>query len=118
MKKCLVLAVIIFFSCHKDELSPTITVTSPINNQIFNGGQTVLITANISDEDGLHMIHLAVTDNTTGGHLVHFEEHFDGRNYTLNQSFSPQSGRSYLIEIEATDHAENTAKQNLTVSAN
>ena len=118
MKIYVALLLLVLSGCKKDELAPVINVTQPSNNQQFSGGQTVSIIAAISDNDGLHMIHVSVTDNTTGGHLVHFEDHYDGRNYQLNQSFIPQAGRSYLLEIEATDHAGNVAKQNLTVSAN
>ena len=118
MKIYVALLLLVVTGCKKDELAPVISVTSPGNNQQFSGGQTVNIVAAISDNDGLHMIHAAVTDNTTGGHLVHFEDHYDGRNYQLNQAFIPQAGRSYLIEIEATDHSGNAARQHLTVSAN
>jgi hypothetical protein len=97
---------------------PVILLTSPTDNQVFGGGQTVNIRANITDNEGIHMVHLSVIDNTTAGHLVHTEEHPDEKTYNLNQSFVAQAGRSYTIDIDASDHNENTSKKELTVSAN
>jgi len=90
----------------------------PAENQVFTNSQPVSVQAAITDNEGIHMIHLAVTDIMSGGHMLHFEEHFDGRNYSLNNSFPVQQGRSYLIEIEATDHHENRTKKHLTVFVN
>ena len=120
MKKYLPLVFgILFFSCGKsDELAPVITVTSPNENQVFTGGQTVNVKATITDNEGIHTVHLSVIDNNTGGHLVHFEEHYDGKTYELNKSFPVQAGRSYKIEIGAHDHADNDAAKEITVSAN
>lgn len=106
-------------ACGKsDEISPVITLNSPQDNQAFTGGSLVNISATITDNEGIHMVHVSVTDNTTGGHLVHFEEHVDGKTFNVNQSFTAASGRSYLIEIESHDHADNSTKKELTVSGN
>jgi hypothetical protein len=120
MKKVLLIfSAILFFSCGKsDELSPVITVTSPTENQVFSGGQTVSVNATITDNEGIHTVHISVIDNSTSGHLVHLEEHFDGKTYNLNKTFPVQTGRSYHIEIGAHDHANNTTTKELTVSAN
>ena len=120
MKRFLPFAIgILLLSCGKsDELAPVITVDTPGDNQVFSGGQTVNVKATITDNEGIHMVHLTVLDNTTGGHLVHFEEHYDGKSYELNKSFTVQAGRSYSIEIGSHDHADNAATKELTVSAN
>src|SRR5689334_12479439 len=109
MKRFLSLVVLfVFCGCGKsDDVLPVITLLSPTDNQVFTGGQTVNVQATLTDNEGIHMAHLSVLDNSTGGHLVHFEEHFDGKIYHLNQSFVPVTGRSYHIEIEATDHNDN-----------
>jgi hypothetical protein len=105
--------------CSKpDEIAPVISVETPGENQVFTGGQSITIKATISDNEGIHIVHLTVLDNTTSGHMIHFEDHFDGKTYQLNKSFTPQAGRSYTIDIDGTDHNENTTKKQLTVSAN
>ena len=110
--------IVILLSCKKsDETPPVITMISPNENQIFTSGQSVTVKASITDDTGIHMIHLIVTDNT-GGHLIHMEEHFDGRNYNLNKSFSVQSGKTYTIHIDAADHADNITNKEFLVSSN
>ena len=119
MNKLILFLLIAFLTgCSKgDSTPPLITVTSPVNNQVFISGQSVTVKADIEDEDGLHMVHLIVTDNA-GGHIVHFEEHYEGRTYQMIKSFSVQSGKTYNIEVGATDHNENKGTKTLTVSAN
>jgi hypothetical protein len=119
MKKILIPFVLLaLFGCGKaDELAPEVAMISPGNNQVFPGGQTVVVKANISDNEGIHMVHAICTDET-GGHLLHFEEHLDAKTYSLNQSFPTISGRTYTIEVEATDHAENVTKKVVVVTTN
>jgi hypothetical protein len=119
MKKlCTFYFLLYLAGCGKsDEQAPVITLISPQSNQVFSAGTVVTVEADITDNEGIHMVHLVVTDNT-GGHLVHFEDHYDGRNYDLNKSFTVVAGRTYSIEMDATDHADNTARMNLTVSGN
>lgn len=114
-----VIIIIIFNSCQKkDELAPVISIITPTGNQVLPGNQPINVKANIKDENGLHMVHIMVLDNTNNGHLLHTEEHIDSRNYDLNKSFTPQPGRSYTIEIGAHDHSDNEAKKIIIVSTN
>jgi hypothetical protein len=107
-----------FFSCSKpDEIAPVISVISPQENQTFSDGQTVTIKATASDNEGLHMIHAIVVDNT-GGHWVHLEEHIDGKTFDINKTFSITAGKIFTITIDATDHNDNTTKKEITVTAN
>lgn len=119
MKKLCTLVFLMYMAgCGKsDEQAPEISLISPQSNQVFSAGQVVTVEADITDNEGIHMVHLVVTDNT-GGHLVHFEDHYDGRTYDLNKSFTVVAGRTYTIEMDATDHANNTTRRSLTVSGN
>ncbi len=110
---------LILCSCGKsDEVAPVITLLSPTENQAFTGGQSVTIQGTITDNEGLHMVHLEVTDLSTNGHMIHLEEHFDGKMFDLNKSFTTQTGRSYKIDLEAIDHADNVTSRVFQVSAN
>jgi hypothetical protein len=114
-----ILTVIVLFGCKKsDTMAPVITVTSPMENQVFPGGTTVMIKASITDDNSIHMVHVIVLDKLTDGHVVHSEEHTDSQSYEVNQSFLAIAGRSYSIEIEATDHGDNVSSKELTISAN
>lgn len=106
------------FGCKKsDEISPEIVVTSPQQNQVFSPGQTVTIKATITDNVGLHMIHVVAVDNT-GGHWVHSEDHIDGKSFEVNKAFIANPGKTYTITIDATDHDDNIATKEVIVSSN
>src|SRR5690349_8402398 len=109
MKRLLPLSLFaILLACgKKDDVAPVIELTMPMANQTFTGGTTVQIKATITDNESIHMVHCTVTDATTGGHMLHFEEHYDGNTFNLNQSFPTVAGRQYQIHIDATDHDDN-----------
>jgi hypothetical protein len=113
-----VLFLIFVFGCKKsDVVPPEIVVISPQQNQTYSSGQTVIIKATITDNDGLHMVHVIATDNT-GGHWVHSEDHVDGKSFQVNKTFVTNPGNTYIIIIEATDHDDNTASKEIIVSSN
>jgi hypothetical protein len=106
----------IFTGCHKgDNEAPTITISSPTDNQSFSAGQTVHVQAVIKDNVEIHHVHMYVTNNNNGSQVVHFEDHVDGGTYNLDQSFTTQAGITYKIEIQADDHAGNTGDAQVVV---
>jgi len=118
IKRLPILLLLFAFACKKpDEIVPEISVTSPQQNQVFSSGQTVTIRATVTDNEGLHMVHVIAVDNT-GGHWVHSEDHVDGKTFEVNKTFVTNLGKIYTITINATDHDENTATKEITVSAN
>jgi len=120
MKRIISLLVVsvLMFGCGKgDEIAPVITMISPTDNLVVTGGQTVAVQGTMTDNEGLHMVHAICTDNL-GGHLLHFEEHLDTKSYSLNQSFPTISGRTYTLEVEATDHGDNVTRKVITVTTN
>jgi len=106
------------FGCKKADMTPPeIVVSSPQQNQIFSSGQTVTIKATVTDNEGLHMVHVIAVDNT-GGHWVHSEDHVDGKKFEINKTFITNPGKTYTITIDATDHDDNTATKEIMVSSN
>lgn len=101
-----------------DTTVPIITVTSPTNNQVFSGGQTVNITAAISDDSNIEEVHLEITNTTTGAFITH--EHFvpGASTYALARTFTVQAGSAYRIKIEADDAHGNKTEAQVTISAN
>jgi len=118
MKKVYVLLLVFAFACKKkDEIAPNISITSPNENQVFSAGQTVVIKATVTDNEGIHMIHVIAVDNT-GGHWVHSEEHVDGKTFEINKTFVTNPGKTYTITIDAIDHDENITTKELICSSN
>ncbi|MCU7549565.1 Ig-like domain-containing protein [Chitinophagaceae bacterium LB-8] len=120
MKQILLsLLILCIVSCskNKDEEAPVITISSPTNNQSFAAGQTVNVSATVTDNVELHEVHLFVTNNATGHEVVHFEQHADAKTLNIDKSFTAQTGITYRIRVEADDHAGNGSEAQVLVSS-
>ena len=102
----------------KDTSPPTITIVSPLNNQIFTAGQTIQITVDASDNDKVTELHIQVINKTTGELLRLIHSFLGQANGTAHDSFIAQAGVTYIIEIIAQDPAQNLAKSQVEVSGN
>lgn len=122
MKRILIpgfLFLLLAAGCKKgDNTAPTISITSPTDNQSFPAGTTVHVKATIADNVELHHVHLYVTNASTGAQLLHFEDHVDAGTYNLDQTFVTLSGITYRIDVQADDHSGNTGEQVVTVTSN
>jgi len=118
MKQYLAIAAVVALTaCGKsDSEQPVITINSPLNGQSFTNGQTVTISAAISDNEELHDVQLTVVNTVNGNHILHEEYHPDVKTYTIGKTFTAQTGGVYRIEVMAGDHAENHTMTNVQVS--
>ena len=121
MKKLMTLlaAAFLITGCKKDAgdtRPPAIVITSPANGQVFTAGQTVNVTATVTDEDEIHAVHLFVYNKANYSDIVHEENHVDKNTYTLTRSFTAQAGINYLITVAAEDHSSNQSQANVEVS--
>ena len=112
------------FSCSKnsnretDRVLPVVTISAPLNNQVFTAGQTVNITGTLSDNQQLAEVHVHISNNTTGTLLVDIHRYPLSALYSLNESFTVQSGIEYKILVIAKDNAANENRATVLVSAN
>lgn len=112
------------FSCSKsnnretDRVLPVVTISAPLNNQVFTAGQTVNITGTLSDNQQLAEVHVHISNNNTGSLLVDIHRYPLSAAYTLNESFLIQSGIEYKIQVIAKDNAANENRATVLVSAN
>jgi long-subunit fatty acid transport protein len=112
------------FSCSKnnnretDRVLPVVAISAPLNNQVFAAGQPVNITGTLSDNQQLAEVHVHISNTTTGTLLVDIHRYPLSATYTLNESFSVQSGIEYKIQVIAKDNAANENRATLLVSAN
>ena len=113
-----ILAIPAFFAgCKKDSGEPpVISITTPADHQTFQGGQIVTINATIIDHDEVHHVHLYVRNKGTSGEILHVEEHPDTKTFSLSKTFTAQAGITYQIEIQADNHAGNTADVKIEVT--
>lgn len=126
MNKLFFIATLIItgFSCSKsnnketDRVLPVVTISAPLNNQVFSAGQPVNITGTLSDNQQLAEVHVHISNNSTGTLLVDIHRYPLSATYTLNESFSTQSGIEYKIQVIAKDNAANENRATVLVSAN
>jgi hypothetical protein len=119
----LLLSFLFLTGCKKDEETgdsqmPAIKLMAPINNQAFASGQTIHITATISDNSVIREVHLEIINTTTGVFLTH--EHYtpNAGSYELSKTFVAQANSSYKIKVEAEDGSRNNAKSEVSVISN
>jgi len=102
--------------CKKsDNHAPTITISSPLDNQSFTSGQSVHILANVTDNSEIHMVHLRVDNLTTNQEIIHIEDHVDVASFDFDTTFTASAATSYKIEVEANNHSGNDAIKDISI---
>jgi hypothetical protein len=114
----------VLVACSKDrrqsddkELT-VIQLSSPSNNQIFSGGQTANITATITDNNKLALVHVHIYNNGTGQLVIDIHRSPSGSTYSLNETLQVQTGIEYKIQVVAIDNSANQQVQTVFISAN
>ena len=122
-KNLLYLLLLSLAACKKDDViedgqAPVVLLTAPSNNQTFTAGESINITADITDNQKIIEVHLEIINNTTGAFITH--EHFvpDGASYKLTRSFTAQANSAYKIRVVAEDANSNSAKAEVSVISN
>ena len=120
-----VLLVIVFLGCSKDEDNtgqdnelPVIVINSPDNNQVFNAGARVIITGSVTDNKQVDELHIHVSDVFTGALLIDIHRAPETSSYSLNESFQAQSGIDYKIQVIAKDNSNNENRASVEISTN
>jgi mRNA-degrading endonuclease toxin of MazEF toxin-antitoxin module len=115
---------LLFVSCSKksgsesDNQLPVVTLSSPTNNQVFTAGQTVNITGTLTDNKRVAEVHVHISNHDTGDLLVDIHRNPGTASYTLNETFTVQSGIHYRIQVIAKDNSANEGRATVEVSAN
>jgi hypothetical protein len=114
----------VLVACSKDSRQsddkelPVIQLSSPSNNQVFSAGQTANITANITDNNKLALVHVHIYNNGTGQLVIDIHRSPAGSTYSLNESLQVQAGIEYKIQVVAIDNSANQQVQTVFISAN
>ncbi len=103
---------------NNDKTPPIITPSSPVNNQVFVAGQTVPVTMEVKDDQKLFLVHVHISDNSTGQLLYDIHRYPDNSSYSLDESFIAKAGTTYKILVIARDTGGNETNLPLFVSAN
>jgi len=114
----------VLVACSKDNKQsndkdlPVIQLTSPSNNQVYSGGQTANITATITDNNKLALVHVHIYNNGTGQLVMDIHRSPTGSSYSLNETLQVVAGTEYKIQVVAIDNSANQQIQTILISAN
>lgn len=112
---------IFFISCSNDDKYTRIEITTPVNNQTFNGNTTVEVKAKIYDDgDSIMNEELLITLNnsTDTTPIFEFKDTEFCFEYNLSKSFVAETGKEYKIEIKARGGHGNWTKKSIIVKCN
>lgn len=124
MKKHLLFYTILFFSCskgsseEKDHEAPVVTLQTPVNNQVFTGGQNIMIAGTVTDNKYIKEIHIEITNLVTAAEYLHVHIHPAASSFNFNQAFTIQTGISYKIRVIADDASSNSAVSSAEIVCN
>ena len=111
---------ILLFSCGKDEAedkeAPSITITSPTNNQSLPAGE-VHVKGTIADNAYINQVHVEVYEGN-GTEVIHVHIHPATKNYAFDQIFTAQAGKNYKIKVIAEDPSANFSTQQIDITCN
>jgi hypothetical protein len=89
---------IILASCQKIG-TPTVKIITPYNEQEFNSGETIYISADLYDADAMDSEFLTVTNANGNDTIINFKDNGFGPTYHMNKSFVGQPNTRYKIVI-------------------
>lgn len=116
--------IVLFFACskgsgeEKDYEAPVVTLNTPSNNQVFTGGQSIMIAGSVTDNRYIKEIHIEITNLANATEYLHVHIHPDGSSFNFNQAFTIQAGITYKIRVVADDASTNSAVKSAEIACN
>ena len=106
-------------SSHIDDRElPVVTINSPVANEVFSAGESIAITATLSDNQKLTEVHVHISDNSTGKLLIDIHRNPGTAVYNLNETFLAEAAINYKIQVIAKDNAANENRATVEITSN
>ncbi|HEX6194161.1 MAG TPA: Ig-like domain-containing protein [Chitinophagaceae bacterium] len=103
-----------------DMVAPTIEITGPTANQVFNDGTMINVTGNVTDDKGLYRGSIRLTNDANGSLLKEqlYEIHgFLAHSFTFPYLVDVTSSADYTITVQFEDHGNNSTTKAVKVKA-
>lgn len=106
---------------HSDNVFPNLTVIRPINNQVYNNGDTIYVEGEVSDEKLMYRGRIRLTDDANG--FVLKEEFYETHimqtiSFNFYYKATVASVSDYTIAVEFEDHGLNRVTATYKVKVN
>jgi hypothetical protein len=130
----------IFFSCSKggttavddgtagghgsvpsDTTAPVLSITNPIDNQVFTSGAAFNITGNINDDYGLYQGYVRIVNDANGVELKKQAYEIHGiKSYNFTVPFTPSvtTPADYTVTVFFEDHGNNNVTKLVKIKVN
>jgi hypothetical protein len=102
----------------KDYEAPAITLTTPVNSQMYTSGQAIMISGMASDNKYINQIHIVISNLATGTEYLHVHIHPNSSLFSFNQPYTAQAGITYKIDVIVDDASTNSTAKSVEVSCN
>lgn len=93
-------------------------LTDPTDNSVVAGGSTVHIEGQVTDNKNVYIIHVHISDYTSGKLLIDIHRYPNNTSYNLSESFTANAGITYQVQVRARDNAANETVVTRMVTAN
>ena len=103
-----------------DTTYPVIRIDRPVNNQVFNNGDTIKIEGNVAD-NALYRGKIKITNDLNGliineqAYEVHFIQSY---NFSFFHKTAVTVATDYTVTVEYEDHGLNTSTKSVKVKVN
>jgi hypothetical protein len=104
-----------------DTTSPVLTVTTPLNNQLYANGSSISVSGTITDDMGLYRGSIRITNDVTGEILKEqlYEIHgIRSYNFNVPAIATVTAVTDYTVSVFFEDHGLNSISQTLKVKMN
>jgi hypothetical protein len=104
-----------------DTIAPVLTVNTPTSNQVFTSGSIINVTGRITDDLGLYLGNIRITNDANGALLKEqqYEIHYVlGYDFNISYTTNVTVPSDYTVTVFFEDHGFNTATKSVKVKVN
>jgi hypothetical protein len=104
-----------------DTTAPILSITNPVDNQIFTSGTLFNITGNITDDYGLYQGYVRIVNDANGVELKKQAYEIHGiKSYNFTVPFTPlvTTPSDYTVIVFFEDHGNNIVTQSVKIKVN
>lgn len=101
-----------------DTTRPSLTINSPIADQVFRNGEVVNIAGTISDDFGLYRGSIKITNDANGSSLFNQAYEIHGLlsyNFNLNHTASVSMASNCTVTVSFEDHGLNAVSKTVRI---
>jgi Bacterial Ig domain len=102
----------------KDYTPPVLALSTPVDNQSYTNGESILISGSATDNKYIDQIHIVITNLVTGQEYLHVHIHPGSNSSNFSQPYTAQAGISYKIQVIVDDGSTNSTGKSVEVSCN